>query len=942
MSLRYFLPLAGGILLSATAYAQIGFTNASGLLSNTTNSGNCIGVVDMDGDGLDDLAKLHLGRWFQVDHQNADGTFSLVEYGQVSNESQWGWAIGDVSNTGYKDMICGGSYDGVHYMRIDGPGNSMLSDLDNDDMFMQCNNMADINNDGALDFFACHDDAAPRQWINDGDGDLSYANIINYNTTPPSDMSGNYGSVWTDFDNDGDLDLYIAKCRQGVNNPEDPRRWNRLFVNDGNGNYTDMAAAYGLQIKNQSWTADFADIDNDGDMDLLVTNHDQPVQLFENDGTGQFTELVAVNSGIDVTGFFLQSKFADFDNDGYVDLLLSGGIERFYRNNGNQTFTQITGLFPSPKAMHGFATGDLNNDGFVDVFANYGTNYNTPDNNNPDRLWLNNGNDNHWLTVRLQGTESNRDAVGARVTIIGPWGTQIREVRSGESYGIVTTFACMFGLGQHTTIPTLIVNWPSGLEETFTDVAVDQAITIIEGTCIAPMAQITFPNALALCSGGGGSLDLMAEEGYTYQWSTGAQSQGITVSAPGYYSVTIADGEGCNATASVFVQQDPDETPVIMASGGTQLCEGDVLELSIDSPHPALWSNGQSGNTIAVTAEGTYSVTVQGTCAPFTSAPLEVDVYPAPEMPLATDATILSGEQATLMATGENVIWYDQQTGGAVVGIGNEFTTPPLFATTSYWAAAVLENAGDVVYGAREDKTNIGGYHNNGNFYLLFEAYEPMSIISVKVYAHGAGTRQIGVVSQGDGSIVASGGFMIPDGESRVDLNFEVPAGAYGLRILEGNPQLWRDSQGSGQTYPYALGDLGMVTSSTATGALATQLYYFFYDWEVAPASVICESERAEALVTIGNVGMPEVAAGMDLKVWPVPANSLVNIALDGVEGSVNVEVLDLAGRMVRQQNMIAGQVPVMLDLSGIESGEYLLKVTYEDGMAVRNMIIAH
>ena len=475
------------LMAPGMAVAQLSFTNATSQMSAST-SGGCMGVVDMNGDGLDDIAKLNNARTVVVDYQNANGTFTTVNYGNVSGSGQWGWAIADLDHNGHKDVVSGGSYDGVHYLRITSIGNGTLSSLNNGSLYTQCVNIADINNDGHNDYYSCHDDGAPRQWLNDQAGLLSYADIIDYTTNPSSDMSGNYGSVWTDFDNDGDLDLYIAKCRQGVNNSSDPRRWNRLFVNNGNNQFSDQAVQYGVQVRNQSWTADFGDIDNDGDLDLVITNHDSNIQLFENDGTGNYTEITA-GSGVEYGGFMLQSKFVDFDNDGVLDILIAGGVEYYFKGNGDGTFDRITGLFPSNKAMHSFATGDLNNDGFVDVFANYGSNYITPDANNPDRLWMNNTNDNHWFGVRLQGTVSNRDAVGARVTITGPWGTQIREVRSGESYGMVTTFACLFGLGANTTIPTMTIRWPSGLEETFTDLAVDQYITVIENTCVSPVAS---------------------------------------------------------------------------------------------------------------------------------------------------------------------------------------------------------------------------------------------------------------------------------------------------------------------------------------------------------------------------------------------------------------------------------------------------------------------
>lgn len=931
---RYTL-LSISCLWMALLHGQISFTNATTSLSNTTHSGNCIGVVDMNGDGLDDMAKLHLGEIFQVEYQNSNGTFSLVDYGQIASESQWGMSLGDISNDGHKDLISGGSYDGVHYLRIASMGNSTLGDLNNGNMFMQCNNMADINNDGDLDFFACHDDAAPRQWINDGSGNLTYQALIDYTTTPNSDMSGNYGSVWSDFDNDGDVDLYIAKCRQGVNDQEDPRRWNRLFVNNGNGTYTDMAATYGVQVKYQSWTADFGDINNDGDMDLVITNHDHSIQLFENDGSGNFNEITT-GSGLEITGFFLQSKFVDFDNDGFVDLLISGGIERLFRNDGDNTFSEMSNMFPAPKAMHGFATGDLNNDGFIDVFANYGSGYTTPDENHPDRLWLNNGNDNHWLSVRLQGVESNRDAVGARVTLIGPWGTQIREVRAGESYGIVTSFACHFGLGTETTIPTMIVRWPSGLEETFTNLEVDQTITVIEGVCLAPQTSITTPGASSLCTGGDPiTLTASADGAISYTWSSGDPGSSISVSQPGTYSVTANFGGGCSSMSTFYVDLDPDETPTVEISGDTRLCEGGSVELSIASGNSPVWSNGGTDNSITVAESGDYSVTVQGACEAFTSEVIAVEVFDAPEAPEASDVTVNLGQQATLDATGDDVHWFDAAMGGTLVGTGNTYQTPALFSATSYWAADVITHEFTSIYGGRTDNSTTGGYHNNATFYLLFTVHEPMILRSVKVYANGAGNRPIAVVDQSDGSTVVSGTFMIPDGESRVDFDWILQPGSYGLRVESGNPQLWRDQQGSDPQYPYVMGDLATITSSTASGALATELYYFFYDWEVAAAPMTCESQRSEVHVTVNGVGI-EDAVTSTINIWPNPADR--TIFIEGANGTV--EISDAIGRIIISDNDVSVAGIRSIDVSDLSPGQYLVKAARGDGFRMAKIIV--
>ncbi|MBS1937951.1 MAG: CRTAC1 family protein [Bacteroidetes bacterium] len=463
------------------------FTRSTSLLPYAARSGGCTGVADMDGDGRDDIVILDQSRNLYVLYQGATGSFTSYAMGQAANADQWGMAVGDVDRDGHKDFFSGGSNDGVHFLRMTGRGQSLgWTNLNNGTMFMQCANMADINNDGALDAFGCHDNGAPRIWLNNGTGSLTYNNYIDFATNPTSDMSGNYGSVFTDFDNDGDLDLFIVHCRQGVNSSSDPRRWNRMFVNNGNNQYTDLALDYGLQNREQSWSADFGDIDNDGDLDLVVTNHSRSMQLFLNDGTGHFTEATT-GSGIDVSAAFLQVKMEDLDNDGFLDLItagnLGGSAEFYFHGNGNGTFTQMPNMLPepSPMTLHTFAVGDLNHDGFIDVYAGYGSGYVTPSSTRYDQLYLNNGNANHFLNFNLRGQQSNPDGVGARVTLYGSWGKQIREVRAGESYGIVCSFTCHFGLGAATMADSAIVRWPSGKVDKYFGLQADQWVTVQEG-----------------------------------------------------------------------------------------------------------------------------------------------------------------------------------------------------------------------------------------------------------------------------------------------------------------------------------------------------------------------------------------------------------------------------------------------------------------------------
>lgn len=918
---RYLLPSVF-VALPVIVQAQATFTNTSTLLNTPTHTGGSTGVADFNGDGLDDILILDESKNVVIEFQRADGSFDRVEYGAVSAESQWGWALGDTDNDGILDVFCGGSYDGVHHMKINGVTGT-VSDLNNGSIFMQCANMADMNNDGWLDAFACHDDGAPRQWYNDGNGTLDNYTGIDFTTNPVSDMSGNYGNTFTDFDNDGDIDFYITKCRQFISDPTDPRRWNRLFVNDGNGNYTDQATAYGLFNNGQNWASDFGDIDNDGDFDVVTVDYSDQMYLYENDGTGHYTEITA-GSGLEVPSNFFQVTMRDFDNDGFLDIMMSGWDNAYFKGNGDGTFTEETNKFPASKTMHTHAVGDLNNDGFVDVFAGYGDGYVDPDMNFADRIWMNDGNANHWFGVRLRGTVSNRSAVGARTWLYGPWGVQTREVRAGESYGIVNSFAANFGLGNSTQIDSLVVTWPAGGRQVFTGLSADQYVSVVEGECMAPFASITGPTVV--CPGQ--SIDLTVSSGNGYTWSTGSTAQTITVNAAGIYSVTVDNGNGCTSWTSYVVLENPDETPEVSLSGTAEFCDGESVTLTSSNASGYTWSNGEFTQSIVVTSTGNYSVTVPSSCGTSTSSVVAVNVLSIPVAPTANDVFLPAPGTANLNATGANVSWYDAAVGGNTVGSGNSWTTPFLNSSTTYWCSDMNGSGDPAAFGGETDRDGTNGqYLNNNNNYLLFDATQDFILVSVKVYAQGAANRVIEALDE-NGNILAQGTFAVPDGESRVELNFAIPAGTnHSLRCGTGNPQLWRDGLNSNPTYPYQLGTFGTITTSSASGGNALEYYYYFYDWEVADNAASCESPRTEVLVDVAS-SIAEVGNTTGITAWPNPANDQLNVSFPAGAGEVRITLADLSGRVVLGTQLDARALAAgvaTIDLNGLAAGTYNL-----------------
>ena len=939
--------LTAMLLFSVTAFTQ-SFTLSTDLLGDAFHSGGPIGFIDVDNDGLDDLVLFDQGDDVNILYQTATG-FSKVHYGQVSTANQWGACIGDMNNDGFKDIYAGGSYDGVHFMAI-GPGGTFeLNDLDNGSMFMQACNMADLDNDGVLDAFGCHDDALSRMWKGSETGvpvnDQSLMPLMSYDYSdyPNTDHSGNYGTVFSDFDSDGDVDLYIAKCRQFVSDPQDPRRINQLWVNDGQGGWTEEAADRGLVFFEQSWTADFGDIDNDGDMDLAVTNHSTTLFLLENDGTGHYTDITA-GSGMEVSGFFLQSKFEDFDNDGFLDFITSGdnSSNYYFKGNGDGTFEQLAWPFSYDDAMLSFATGDVGRDGQMDLIASHGSVYVSPDNNNPDQLYINDGSDHHWVCFDLQGIESNADAVGAQVAIYGPWGVQLRDVRAGESYGITCTTHPHFGLGEADHIDSAVVHFPSGFTTTLVDPAIDTYHNVIEAPCQIGAFDLTLTGANVICPGETVTID--APMGYaTYEWSNGEMALGITVGETGNYTVLVYDQDGCAGISNpISIEVYEPEVPTITVDGDLKLCDGESVTLICSAAPGYAWSTGATDQSIQISEAGTYSVSIDGECAePTASEDIVVEVYDVPGTPTVEDTEIPAPASTTLEFTGSELHWYDSETAETPVFVGNSYTTDVLTETTTFWVEDVLNHGLETAMGGSSAQSD-GQYHNNSNYWLRFDAYEDLVIESVKVFANGTEDRTVAAIDAA-GNILDQVTVNVPDGENVVELGLIVPAGTgHGLRSLDGNPQLWRDGQGSNLDYPYELGDLATITSSSVNNPNnATNYYYFFYDWTVSTQGIACASDRVPVTVTVTTTGVADLTV-LDggLQVFPNPSEGQVQLQWEVATGAVRCEVLDASGRVLFQREAAGPNLLGTLDFSTLPKGVHILKLTQGGRTATARIVL--
>ena len=244
----------------------------------------------------------------------------------------------------------------------------------------------------------------------------------------------------------------------------------------------------------------WGDYDNDGNLDIYVANQSTANLLYQNNGNGTFTN-VASSAGVNDSADGQGMAFGDHDNDGDLDLYVvnrGGSANRLYQNNGNGTFTDIASSAGVNDSVdgRGITLGDYDNDGDLDIY--------TGNVNSANRLYQNTGNSNRWLQVKLTGTASNKDGIGARVTAVTGSLRQIRDADGGSGYLSQLSIPVEFGFGGTTTIDSLIIRWPSGTVQVMTSVATNQTLTATEP--LPPDLQIS--GKIVFQSGRDGNLEI--------------------------------------------------------------------------------------------------------------------------------------------------------------------------------------------------------------------------------------------------------------------------------------------------------------------------------------------------------------------------------------------------------------------------------------------------
>jgi hypothetical protein len=341
---------------------------------------------------------------------------------------------------------------------------------------------ADYDNDGDVDLFVANSAGNLKNYLFQNNGDATFTKIDT--GVVATDAYISRCGAWGDYDNDGDVDLFVANESGNANN---------LYENLGGGAFTKITTGAIVTDGGDSWSASWGDYDNDGYLDLFVTNNGGGADfLYHNNGDNTF---IKVTTGPVVTdfGWGAGSAWDDFDNDGDLDLLVANGwgpttttkqVNFLYRNDGGGTFVKLTGNAVTADSgwAYGCAWGDIDRDGDADLMvARWQGEVES------NTLYRNDtGAANSWLDINCIGIVSNNSAIGARVrakaTINGSDVWQSREIAGISGYCGQNSLNVEFGLGDATQVDSLEIRWPSGIVDTHTNVAVSQFVTAVEGS----------------------------------------------------------------------------------------------------------------------------------------------------------------------------------------------------------------------------------------------------------------------------------------------------------------------------------------------------------------------------------------------------------------------------------------------------------------------------
>lgn len=912
---HFIIFLCSSFLLSSNCFSQVSYEHIDNYINESDLTFNTIISIDLNNDLIEDIIHFHNGNKVVVNLNNRLGRDWLRIEGPVVEGTVWGGVATDLNNDGFIEIVIGSVYANVKIYTFN--HETLTFELYQElptNIFVQNINTVDINKDGYADVFLCNDNGENHFYLSNN-GVLEFLELIDFSTSPVEHSAGNYASQFIDFDLDGDEDLYITKCSASANGPEDPRRINQLFINDGNGNFTEDAEKFNINTGAQSWTSDFGDLDLDGDLDLIVANHYESLQLYENINNEEFVE-VQNNSGLKLQDFFFQVALQDVNNDGYEDIIITENTVKVYINNGDFTFTLIDISNSTPTVCTSLSLGDYNNDGLVDMNLKEGS---FSSNTGTRVVIQKNSNSNHWIKFAVEGTEDTYNALGTRIRLYTNDMTQNRIKRFGRSYGVQFANQLHFGIGENTIVDSIEVFWLNGTIEKFYNLEINKTHYIKQNTCKEITENYDISQNV-FCEEMTGVFNHVSDN--FNEWNTGETSPAINISEEGEYFSIYNPSTGCSLNSwkayVEFVELEMiEEERKVVDSQGLLPCEGEEIILTVPDEN-AIWNGVVESNEFISTSNNPITLSYIDNCTDydveFTREDIDYEFNP-PEgiYEYATGSDIL------IEVNNSYAEWYTD-TDSDPFHVGEEF----LFENITEDEDISILNRTEYKY---NDNAGILEFDNsvvspsNINIPTYFTVHETIKLNSISVKSVAEGTRTFEIFDL-NSTLIFELTENIPEGEIEIDFDLVLEPGNYSIMMNQSQNvisfgttgPLFHKEQDDTNTFPF-IDDLNRL-EITGNG---TGIVYFFYNWKISGLETkVCEDQFYETKL--------KMISSLDQdKLFEVNYNSLVSSVLTvNVEGNHNFNLYDSRGVLIASKEF---NTSIDYPMNDLASGIYYMLI---------------
>lgn len=514
-------------------------------LSSTDNWGSGVSFYDVDNDGWDDITFVQEFDSI-IFYKNNQGVFSKVSTG-IYNDGETKQVLWvDFNNNGLSDLFIT-TRNGT-YKLYKNNGDFQFQDISQQAGFSGLNSnnygvsFADYDKDGYLDFYICryygNGDTSDLSKINNlyrNNGDGTFTNVT-LQAGVGDGIQPSFIGVWLDFNNDTWPDLYVINDRS---------QWgNSLYKNNGDGTFTEISTSAGAHLFGQDpMSGTVGDFNNNGFLDIYMSNTGitgKEGMLLVNNQDETFTES-AQAYGVDIDEWSWGAAWVDFDNDTYKDLYVTTARpntfqpdlrSRFYINQAGNSFIDAPTFFDNDMVAGSYAVaaGDFDNNGYYDLAVLNGKGDNS-------YLFKNTGGDNNYIKISLEGTISNKMAIGSWIHVYVNNNEYVHYTMCGENYMSQNSQHHIFGLADFEEVDSILVIYPSGILDKYFNFPVNQNYYLVEGE--TTLTSINIIGNTKLCEGDSVILD--AGDFQSYLWNTGDTGKHLTVYESGNFYVEVID-----------------------------------------------------------------------------------------------------------------------------------------------------------------------------------------------------------------------------------------------------------------------------------------------------------------------------------------------------------------------------------------------------------------